>query len=456
MKRLKKLFIILLFISFMYIDAVKIYAKDKSETSNSTIAEFNWDKVNLECTYSDGRKYSFQGIYSDLEQSNPISNSMLLSYGNKNLLARYYTAMESEKGDGNPKFDSLYYEEIPLGKAIPEKNRLTGMVLFSKPSFIAREQDGILYCAPSVKMVKITGANTANEQNEGNSDPFTYITFNTNFNEAVCTEMAGSKPWYIGWLWASKERQIKEDCKQVKESRLLSVEYVMNEATETKTYFLERNMSIKQSGKIQYGSDSIRSKDKAYVYVYKNLILIEKEGKFIPLMSGNEIFRNGKIDKKLQNKEKAVIYLNDPTFKKSGDYLEPSEDQHYKATTSQQSGYIEYTVTDIGNKNTSSTATDRSICDYIPETSKMIRKSIKITQVLLPVMLIFNILIDVLNIVKSDNQEKDIPLLVKRIRTRLILAFVFFILPLIVGLIIRLLNQYTTIKNIAQIRCLFD
>lgn len=457
MKRLKKLLIIfILLISFMYIGKVEVEAKEEKK-KNTSIATFNFDNVNLECTYSDGRKYSFQGLYSDLDQEYSISNKELLAKDESALLTDYLNAFNSPTSSkGSLKYDSLYYEDISLGKAIPERNRLVGTAVFSKPSFIARGKNGLLYCAPELRTVKVgEGADSKNEKNEGNKDAFTFLTFNPYFNFDECKSMAGSNGW--GRFWnTGQEQSITASCAQMQKSKLLSVEYTMNEATETKTYFLERNMTLKSSGKDQYGTDAVSSKEQVYVYVYNNLVLVERNNHYIPLIEGADIFKNTSLDSKIASGKTATVYLNDPFFKKVGDYFEASDDKHYKASKTKQAGYIEYKVSDVAQKETDNKDANRSICDYIPETSKLIRKAIKTLQILLPVILIISIVIDVLNIVKSDNQEKDIPALTKKIRTRLILAVVFFILPVLVGLIIRMLNQYTTIKNVAQIRCLFE
>lgn len=470
MKRIKKLLIILiLIISFMYIGQVEVEAKEEKK-KNTSIATFDFNKLNLECTYSDGRKYSFQGLYSDLDQKYAITNKDLLAKSKAEILGAYYAAFnKSEASDGDLKFDSLYYEDISLGKAIPERNRLVGTAVFSKPSFIAIKEYGILYCAPELRTVKVGGgADTKNDKNEDRDDPFTFLTFSPFFNHDACKEMAGSNNWGRFWQ-TNKEKSIEAACQQMQKSKLLSVEYTMNEATETKTYFLERSMNLAASYKEvekdknqqkkcqeKYGTAAVSSKEQVYVYVYNNLVLVEKDNHFIPLVEGADIFKNNSIDSKITSGKAATVYLNDPFFKKVGDYFEPSNDPHYKASTTKQAGYIEYKVSDIAKKEMNTKDANLSICDYIPATSKLIRKAIKTLQVLLPVILIISIVIDILNIVKSDNQEKDIPALVKKIRLRLILAVVFFILPVLVGLIIRLLNQYTTIKNVAQIRCLFE
>lgn len=454
MKRLKKLLIIfILIISFMCID---VEAKDEKKKKNTSIATFNWDNANLECTYSDGRKYSYQGSYSDLDQTKAYSNNELVAKGEDANLSDYREALHKGLRSGLPLYDSLYYEDISLGKTVPEQNRIKGEAIFSKPSFLARGKYGILYCAPHAKKVSIDGQLTANDQNEGSKNTITYLTFNPDFGYQQCLDMGGSNAWN-SFIHPFKTNDMKNTCATgIKNSSLLSVEYTMNEATETKTYFLERNMSLKNSKNEQYGTDAVRSKEQIYVYVYSNLVLVERNNHYIPLVEGADIFKNASLDSKIAKDKSATVYLNDPFFKKVGDYFEPSADQHYKASTSKKVGYTEYKVSDVAQKETDDNETNKSVCDYIPETSKLIRRAIKTLQILLPIILIFSIIVDVFNIVKSDNQEKDIPALTKKIRTRLILAVVFFILPVFVGLIIRMLNQYTTIKNVAQIRCLFE
>lgn len=460
MKRLKKLLIIfILIISFMYIGSVNVEAKTLADflgggkaKTGSNITNFDWNKMNLECIYSDGRKYSYQGSFSDLDQTKPFSNNSLVAKGPGELLRAYDVASVSSKVDDLPKYDSLYYEDIALGNTIPEKNRIKGEIIYSKPSYIARIQEGALYCAPKVKTVKLDGSLSKNEKNEGSDNTYTYLTFDHRFNYLKCMEVAG----YFS-LNLFKLFNLDYACtNNIKTSNLLSVEYTMKETSETKTYFIERKVPESKKNEVQYGTDAVRSKEQIYVYVYKNVIIVEKDGKFKPLIEGADIFRNGTIDKEVKEGKKPTIYLNDPFFKKVGDYLEPSADPHFKARNDYAIGYKEYVISDIGEKDMQPGYEEKSICEYIPNTAKLIRKAIKAIQIMMPIILIFTIIIDVLNIVKTDNPDKDIPALTKKIRMRLILAVIFLLLPILAGLIIRLLNKFTTIKNVATIKCLFE
>ena len=94
----------------------------------------------------------------------------------------------------------------------------------------------------------------------------------------------------------------------------------------------------------------------------------------------------------------------------------------------------------------------------MPNSAKYIKWIIQGAQILVPIILIALIAFDISKIVMSgQNFEEELPKQRKKIITRIVVALVFFFLPVAVSIIINLLKTSggTNVDLIKQIDCLF-
>jgi len=114
-------------------------------------------------------------------------------------------------------------------------------------------------------------------------------------------------------------------------------------------------------------------------------------------------------------------------------------------------GSIKYEVTsevcrfDVGNSA-------GSFCDKYGNTAKVLIKIVKISQVLVPILVIVLTALEITKIVLAGNLEEELPKKKKSIIIRLIIMIVFFFLPLIVQIIV----SWAEGVSIYDVSCLFN
>lgn len=115
------------------------------------------------------------------------------------------------------------------------------------------------------------------------------------------------------------------------------------------------------------------------------------------------------------------------------------------------SGFVSYKLDDKvckidGNKN------GKSFCDEFSNTAKVLIKIIQWMQILVPALTIVLTAVDIGRIVVAGDIEEKMPKMKKNIVIRLIVACIFFFLPIITRLIIAGIND----KEIYEVDCLFN
>jgi len=83
-----------------------------------------------------------------------------------------------------------------------------------------------------------------------------------------------------------------------------------------------------------------------------------------------------------------------------------------------------------------------SVCELLPETAVVLADIISWARYIVPAFLIILTGIDISRIVVSGNIEEELPKRKKTIFIRLIVAAVFFFLPIIVQLLLSIVTEY--------------
>lgn len=208
------------------------------------------------------------------------------------------------------------------------------------------------------------------------------------------------------------------------------------------------------------------------IMVYDNVVLLRSDNLTTVVDADSSILaslRNANVSKSNNSGVVSVnvdssiknICINNPEAQaqsgSDGVVVYEYNEKQYKVTTGSCSSGNQYTIT---NDSVELSGVDnRSLCeDIMPETALVLRDIIKYAQILIPIFLIVLTGLDIGKIVFSGNLDEEIPKQKKKIIFRAIAAVVFFFLPLIVNLTVRLLNSSgdENSKSIQQIQCLFE
>lgn len=299
---------------------------------------------------------------------------------------------------------------------------------------------------------------------ESNDSSVTYYKFAAQDDwDFMDTEVGASPGWFsfLGISSASEEkakaiRAASEPYKIVSESYVLK----SNAPEPTATYYYVQK-ATQASGSDKY----------IKVLVYDNVVLIQSDSHIAQVRYGEGagVFIDFDKDRKafkLQSSMPKTIYINspEPMISTEGSAIKYSynNDQPRYLVSTEYKDYNgktvnEYTLTLEPDINLN--ADTGELCKTImPQTAIQLRKIIKIAQILIPCLLIVLVGFDFGKIVMSGNLDEELPKQKKKIVRRLVVAIVFFFLPLISTLIINLMKTSgeTRSGTIELIGCLFE
>jgi hypothetical protein len=193
-------------------------------------------------------------------------------------------------------------------------------------------------------------------------------------------------------------------------------------------------------------------------------INLYRNGKLVSSFDVYEFIAKGTFNSNVKLEDNDVIYLNNP---EANSYLDSSSVTSYYYAAGQVRYTLSESASDTNNRKFvlfnvglgMGDAPDTELCDAImPETSKVLKRVIKIAQILIPVLLIGLTSFDVGKIVLAGNIEEELPKQKKKIMGRFIAAVVFFFLPMLVMLLINMIKDsgFVNGDDIKQISCLFE
>ena len=288
-----------------------------------------------------------------------------------------------------------------------------------------------------------------------------YFKFMHAANYGFSDEELGAKSSWFSWLGVQTDSEKKAEAinKSSEAYELVSDSIVLksNAPAPNNTYYYVQK-ATQASGSDKY----------IKILTYDNVVLIQSEDHIAQVRYGEGAgvfidLVNGKFKK--QDEVPQHIYINSPepmistegsaikySYNKGQPrYLVSEEKGDYKGMTI---NHYELTLEPEINLN----ADTGELCKTImPNTAVQLRKIIKITQILIPVLLIVLIGFDFGKIVMSGNLDEELPKQKKRIIRRLIVAITFFFLPIIVTLIINIMKTTGDARSgtIELIGCLF-
>ncbi len=227
-----------------------------------------------------------------------------------------------------------------------------------------------------------------------------------------------------------------------KEATLVSERYILEsnsgEPTET-LYYVQK--STQETGENRYIT----------IYKYDNATLLDS-GKRVTRVTSTSAIGND------------VIWINNPepeSFVESSSiltYFYKDGQIRYTATSNKTSSNInKYEKTDSAPP-TDSVDTGELCSTIMPNTSVYLRTIIKYAQWLVPIFLIVLTSVDVGKIVLAGNIEEELPKQKKKIIVRFVVALVFFFLPTLAILLVKMLQESggEGTELIQQIGCLFE
>lgn len=271
-------------------------------------------------------------------------------------------------------------------------------------------------------------------------------------------DFTGANWWQAFWTSQKSASEKKTEAENTKQKYTLVAErYILSERAGEPDYTLTYREESEQAT----GSDNY-----AYIMVYGSTYLLKTKEKTTILedgtgqFSGISVNENGEV---VGIDDKHTICINNP---------EPfsTTDSAGVASYYYRSGQVRYKIGSCGSTydrkyvlfNTglgSGDAPSDELCESImPETSKILKKIIKIVQILTPVLMIVLCGIDIGKIVVSGNIEEDLPKQKRKIVIRMIVGVTVFFLPFVTFLVISYLKDSGAVdaQKIQAIECLFE
>lgn len=375
-----------------------------------------WKKTKIECIYSDGGAYSFSWSV-DLTSNEDIS---VINRNTYNL----------EGADVQQAGSS------------------------SIPKFVNSNVNSDHKCMKFVRRASIK-----EKDEDDNNVTNTYYKFGDEEPKFTTSNFEGESWW--DWLFhggmSAEEKKTAANKGQI--FHLVSERVLLSAESGTPNHTLTYRMESSQAS----GSDSY-----AYIMVYDNAVLLKTKAKTTILEGDTDRFKNitiGEDGKVTGIDNKDVIYINNPEPFSSADssgvpsyyYRQDTPRYKYSKTGPTSAFDRKYVLFNVGDAE--GDAPDDGLCDVImPETSKVLKRVIKIAQILVPVFLIVFTGIEIGRIVMSGNIEDDLPKMKKRIITRMVVAAIFFFLPLLTIVVLDQLRNSGAVEaeDIKDIRCLFE
>ncbi len=283
----------------------------------------------------------------------------------------------------------------------------------------------IVTAAKSQKMYQQECDTDGNCSNVG--DPYWatvayYKTIDTESGTLTNDEVNNTKSW---WDWfTSDEEYGNSEVKNTRTYKLVSEKIFVEDADlldkATPCYFVKK--ATQASGTNTYLT----------LFLFDNITLVDNNGLVTSL--GNKVVDSCPADG-------TVIYVNDP-FSKI-DVSKSSPKYFYDAV---RFGYSDKKGGDYQTKYEKTSEvppndgeSGKNACEEIPETIKVLKRIITILQIGVPIFVILLTSIDIFRIVVAGNVEEELPKRKKSIIVRLIITVIFFFLPLIVNIGLRLL-----------------
>jgi len=371
----------------------------------------NWEGVKVECIYEDGGAYS-------------------LSKGIVNRVTYNLVGVDTTKSATT---SSNIFLNVPIDESTHK-------------------------CQPVLKSFTLT-----EKDEDDNKISRSYYKFVSDDNVQFQTEDFNKTSWWdLFGKWVS-EIQADIANKNYTPYNLVSERYILTDLAGEPDYTL----TYKEESKQATGSDNY-----AYIMAYSDgTYLLKTREKTTLLETGKDHFSGISVNNKgevIGINDKDKICINNPeafsTTDSTGVASHYFNDGQIRygikiSATDECSGEYNRSYVLFNTGLGSGDAPDDELCESImPETSKILKRVIKIAQIVIPVLMIVLCGLDIGKIVVSGNIEEELPKQKKKITARLIVGVSFFFLPLVVLLTINLLKESGAVEaeDIKSIECLFE